>query len=83
MNASPTLAGLIGLAWPALAAAETGQALKLPESIEFLLEDHCWKCHEDGNSKGDVRLDNLGELRLQDRLELLNRAQEQVYSLYI
>ena len=52
---------------------------ELPEKIEFLLEDHCWKCHDHGTQKGDVRLDNLAELSLDARLDLLNRAQEQAY----
>jgi len=51
----------------------------LPEKIEFLLEDHCWKCHEDGNEKGDLRLDNLDDLTLDTWLQTLNRMQEQVH----
>jgi hypothetical protein len=32
-----------------------------------------------GTEKGDIRLDNLEELPLQARLNLMNRALEQVY----
>ncbi|BCX46329.1 hypothetical protein HAHE_02370 [Haloferula helveola] len=55
------------------------QALKMPQDIEYLLEDYCFTCHEDGTEKGDVRLDNLGELSLEARLDMLNRAHEQVF----
>jgi hypothetical protein len=44
-----------------------------------VLENHCFSCHEEGTEKGDVRLDNLGELTLSARLDLMNRVQEQVY----
>lgn len=44
-----------------------------------LLETHCFSCHEDGTEKGDIRLDNLAEIPLDARLDLMNRALEQVY----
>jgi hypothetical protein len=44
-----------------------------------LLEQYCISCHEDGTEKGDLRLDNLGELPLTARLDLMNRMMEQVY----
>lgn len=44
-----------------------------------LLAKYCTDCHEDGTEKGDIRLDNLEELPLQARLDLMNRALEQVY----
>jgi hypothetical protein len=53
--------------------------LHLPENINIILEDRCQDCHEDGTEKGDIRLDNLADLSLDARLELMNRMQEQVY----
>ena len=47
--------------------------------VKPLLEDYCVSCHEDGTTKGDVRLDNLAELPLEARLDLMNRMLEQVY----
>ena len=44
-----------------------------------LLEKYCFDCHDSETQKGDVRLDNLNSLKLQDRLDMLNRAQEQIY----
>ncbi len=49
-----------------------------PAAME-ILENYCIECHEDGTEKGDIRLDNLGSLPLQARLDLMNRALEQVY----
>jgi hypothetical protein len=58
---------------------DTAGAFQLPQKIEYLLEDHCWKCHERGSEKGDISLDDLAALENPKRLELLNRMQEQVY----
>ena len=49
-----------------------------PHAME-ILGKYCTDCHEDGTEKGDIRLDNLEELPLQQRLDLMNRALEQVY----
>lgn len=49
-----------------------------PHAME-ILGNYCTDCHEDGTEKGDIRLDNLEELPLQQRLDLMNRALEQVY----
>lgn len=44
-----------------------------------LLNQYCIDCHDKETAKGEVRLDNLAELTLEGRLELLNHMQEQVY----
>ncbi|MFK7852326.1 MAG: DUF1588 domain-containing protein [Akkermansiaceae bacterium] len=64
---------------PVSVKADSTPASEMPKEIEFLLEDHCWKCHDYGTQKGDIRLDHLGELETSKRLDLLNRMQEQVY----
>lgn len=64
---------------PAPVETVKARPLEMPEKIEYLLEDHCWKCHDYGTQKGDIRLDNLAELPLQARLDLLNRALEQTH----
>ena len=68
-------------AWALFSASALAQSakLKLPEKVEVILEDRCQSCHEDGTEKGDLRLDNLEELKLDGWLETLNRMQEQVY----
>ena len=50
-----------------------------PEEVLVILEEQCFSCHEDGTEKGDVRLDNLGELALEPRLDLLNRMHEKIH----
>jgi hypothetical protein len=65
--------------WVAEATAPVSADLHLPENINIILEDRCQDCHEDGTEKGDIRLDNLADLSLDARLELMNRMQEQVY----
>jgi hypothetical protein len=54
-------------------------AFAIPSPVRTVMENYCTSCHEDGTSKGDVRLDNLESLALDARLELLNRVHEQVY----
>ena len=75
----PALLIALGLGIQGAIAAPAHTKLVIPEKIEFLLEDYCFSCHEDGLVKGDVRLDNLDTLTLDARLDLLNRMQEQVY----
>lgn len=67
------------LALPGLAFAAESPAFSVPPAATELLETHCFSCHEDGTEKGDIRLDNLGEVTLDARLDLMNRALEQVY----
>ena len=43
-----------------------------------LFEQYCFSCHDDA-AEGDVRFDNLGELPLPARLDMMNRMLEQVY----
>lgn len=72
-----SIAAACFLSLPSLCAAEV--PTPLPGNVEAILEDNCYECHEDGTEKGDIRLDNLNELPLQARLDLMNRALEQVY----
>lgn len=74
----PMSHGLAGLIVSTAAVAEPHKGA-LPEKLEFILEDNCWSCHEDGTEKGDLRLDNLDELKLEDWLKTLDRVQEQIY----
>ena len=50
----------------------------LPET-EQSLQKFCYDCHDSEVQKGDVRLDNMSELKLQARLDLLNKVQEQLH----
>ena len=51
----------------------------IPAGITKLLSGNCVDCHSGESAEGDVRLDVISELNLTDRLELLNKVQEQVH----
>ena len=46
---------------------------------EDVLADYCYDCHDDTTQKGNIRLDNLASLKLNERLEVFNKIQEQIY----
>ncbi len=71
-----------GIIAPTAAAAEATHAaptFRLPEKTDALLDRYCYRCHDEDEQKGDIRLDNLAGLEIPKRLDLLNRMQEQVY----
>jgi len=53
--------------------------LSLPDKLNTNLQKYCIDCHDEDVQKGDIRLDNLGELKMDARLDLLNKVQEQIY----
>lgn len=65
------------LAVTLLPAAEP--VFRIDPAAAGLLDQYCIDCHEEGTEKGGLRLDNLGELSLTARLDLMNRVLEQVY----
>ncbi len=62
-----------------VAVCSAEPAFRVDPKAAEILSNYCTDCHEDGTEKGDIRLDNLEELPLQARLDLMNRALEQVY----
>ena len=72
-------AGGIGLAATENGTTSSVQAFLIPEPAAAMLESNCHDCHDAETQKGDVRLDNLGELDAARRLDLMNRMQDQVY----
>lgn len=76
-SSSIVLATLLGSLAASFASA--GDDVLIDSRVKPLLEDYCISCHEDGTTRGDVRLDNLAELPLGTRLDLMNRMLEQVY----
>ncbi len=55
------------------------EKMDLPVQVKDLMANYCFDCHDEEMQKGDVRLDNLFELNLPKRLDLLNRMQEQAF----
>ena len=52
---------------------------RVGERILPLLQNYCVSCHGNQTAEGEVRLDNLECLKLDARLDLLNRAHEQIF----
>ena len=50
-----------------------------PENIEDIFYNSCYDCHDEVEQKGNIRLDQLGNLDLDTRLNVLNKVQEQLY----
>ena len=53
--------------------------IAIPNKVQGLMENYCFDCHDGDSKKGDIQLDNLKNLTLQNRLDLLNKVQEQIY----
>lgn len=65
-----------------LAACATAQAADpfvVPKHAANVFERHCLACHGSDASEGDIRFDNLTNLDLDARLDLLNKVHEQLY----
>ncbi|HCU86340.1 MAG TPA: hypothetical protein DGP39_02330, partial [Verrucomicrobiales bacterium] len=61
------------------ASAETDVNFTVSQNATAVLEAHCLDCHDADTQKGEVRLDALGGMALEARLDLLNRVQEQLF----
>jgi mono/diheme cytochrome c family protein len=64
---------------PSLAPQEKAGSLAVPKAVQSVFASHCLDCHGAETAEGDVRLDNLATLKLDERLELLNKSQEEVF----
>ncbi|MEC9043464.1 MAG: DUF1592 domain-containing protein, partial [Verrucomicrobiota bacterium] len=53
--------------------------IAIPNKVQGLMENYCFDCHDGDSRKGDIQLDNIKNLTLQNRLDLLNKVQEQIY----
>ncbi|MDA1164835.1 MAG: DUF1588 domain-containing protein [Planctomycetota bacterium] len=54
-------------------------AFGVPGSIQSVVTNRCMECHGADAAEGNVRFDTLAKLDNDERLELLNNAQEQLY----
>ena len=65
---------------PALLVAQSpSDSFTVPKSIQSVIERRCYECHGGGAEEGHVRLDSLVDLGHDERLELLNQAQEELF----
>ena len=60
-------------------ANETVEPFAVPGPIQRILQQSCLHCHNGETSEGQIRLDSLSELQHTERLELLNKAQDQLF----
>jgi hypothetical protein len=60
-------------------AAGKAVPFAVPDQVEDLMANYCLDCHDGDVQKGDIRFDNLTELKHPKRLDMLNRMQEQVF----
>ncbi len=59
-------------------AADGPAAFAVPKEVRAVLGAHCADCHAEGG-KGDVDVTALDKLKLSDRLETLNKIQDQLF----
>ncbi len=65
----------------ALAAADAENvAFEVPARVQQLFGTYCRECHDSDLAKGGIRFDKLQDLSRPVRLDLFNKALEQVYS---
>jgi hypothetical protein len=60
-------------------AAGKATPFALPAQLEALTANYCLDCHDGEVQKGDIQFDNLTDLKLLNRLDMLNRMQEQIF----
>ena len=62
-------------------ACATSQAddFDISGNVKTVIERYCAECHGGGSAEGNVQLDALSRLDHDERLELLNKAQEQLF----
>ena len=60
-------------------ANESANTLVIPASVQTVLNNRCIDCHNAETHEGQIRLDTLDRLDLAEQLDLLNKAQDQLF----
>jgi hypothetical protein len=63
----------------ACATSRADDSFAVPKNVTSVLNARCIDCHSGDLAEGNVRFDTLAKLDPDQRLELLNKAQEQLY----
>jgi cytochrome c553 len=63
----------------ACATTQADDSFAVPRNATSVLNQNCIDCHGGDVAEGNVRFDTLAKLNNDERLELLNKAQEQLY----
>ena len=53
--------------------------LSMPDEIHAIVRAGCMDCHSGDSAEADVRFDNFATLTLSAKLEVLNKAQDQIF----
>ena len=72
----------VALLWTSAAfvfSEESADTLLLPKDVQSIISNSCIDCHNEDTSEGNVHFDTLSTLDKGARLELLNKAQEQLF----
>ncbi len=75
----PLNACLILVTTASLTIAAEPAKFRIDPKVNEILDQYCIECHEEGTEKGKFRLDNLAELTLDARLDVMNRIHEKVH----
>ena len=75
----PTFLVATVLSVPASAEAPADETFAIPGSVTKVFAGRCVDCHSGWSPEGDVRLDTFGHLELTERLDVLNKVQEQLF----
>jgi len=59
--------------------AQGADSLVIPNTVQAVIANRCSDCHSGDESEGGVQLDALNKINLNERLDLLNKVQEQVF----
>lgn len=59
--------------------ASATPAFAIPQAVDAVMSKHCYACHGEKKSKGQVRLDTLSTADMKVRLDLFNKMQEQLH----
>lgn len=60
-------------------AQQTGPQLAVPQNVQAVIATYCGDCHSNGEQAGEISFEELSRAPLAERLELFNKAQDQVF----
>jgi cytochrome c553 len=69
---------LVGADGSTANGADTGKSFAVPKEVQTVLATYCVDCHG-AKGRGNVSLTNLESLKLNDRLDTLNKVQDQLF----
>lgn len=72
---------LAWVAWALITSSAAGQdqPIELNNAVQSVIGRYCVDCHNEDLAEGGVRFDNFTNLTLPAQIELLNRAQDQLF----